>query len=64
MNPILIRHGEPSKYDHCEYGTLCKVMITPTERYDLYKQVSKDESEPIWNLVGTFGPEDEIDELI
>lgn len=63
MTPTLIRHGEPSKYDHCEYGTLCKVMVN-SDRYDLYRQMSKDESNPLWNLVGTFGPEDSIEDLL
>lgn len=45
--PQLIRHGKPNKYDHAAYGTLCKVIIEYKES-ELYKQVSTDPENPIW----------------
>ena len=55
---MLIRNAEPSKYDHAEYGTYCKVVVG--ESFDLYRQTSDREDEPKWEHVGFFHSTDEL----
>jgi hypothetical protein len=47
---ILNRYGEPNKFDHCPEGTICKVMMGANGEYVLYKQISPDEENPVWEL--------------
>jgi hypothetical protein len=51
---ILIRYGEPGKYDHGPYGTICKVIKGTTETCHVYVQLSLDESVPLWSFLGEF----------
>lgn len=51
---MITRFGEPSSYDHCQFGTLCKKLKVHMKDYDIYVQVSNNESNPEWELVGTF----------
>lgn len=53
-NVILIRYGEPSKYDHAVYGTICKVVKAHEPMFDIFVQLSQDEEAPLWNYVGAF----------
>lgn len=70
MVNMLIRHAEPSQYDHAAYGTVCKSIFSNTEDFNIYVQTSADESTPHWTLVGEFTPtseytiEEEVDKLI
>jgi hypothetical protein len=61
-NDILVRYGEPSKYDHGPYGAICKVIKAATEQFDIYVQLSQHESNPQWHFVGAFAiaPDDVI----
>lgn len=47
MPSIIFRHSPPGKYDHAPQGTLC-VVNEIGEDEATYKQVSKDESVPLW----------------
>jgi hypothetical protein len=55
MQHTLIRHGPPGKYDHCAYGTLCKTLLVASQ-YEMYVQISNDESMPVWQSVGVYSP--------
>lgn len=50
---LLIRYSQPGKYDHAPQGTECKIVIDE-RTYDLYRQTSSKEDDPIWDHVGTF----------
>lgn len=50
----LIRNGKPNKYDQAPQGTYCKTMNGLSDQYDLYQQISSNEDEPIWYLIGTY----------
>ena len=54
---MLIRCGEPSKYDHAPYGTLCKVNKPTSEGFELYLQAGNEESEPQWQKIGDYTAE-------
>lgn len=49
---ILIRNSEPGEYDQHPYGTACKIQRQET--YDIYLQVSHDEDNPNWELLGNY----------
>lgn len=49
---VLIRHGEPNKFDIADYGA--EIQIIGREDYTIYRQESKDPETPDWQLVGTF----------
>lgn len=49
----LIRRSEPTKFDLAPYGTQYKVFNNH-DGYDLYLQVSFDDDQPNWDLLGTF----------
>jgi len=51
---MLIRCGEPSKYDHSPYGTICKSVKMVDDKFEIYVQISDDDSSPIWEKVGIF----------
>jgi len=53
---ILIRHGEPNDYDIAPYGS--EINIIGKTDYTVYRQNSKDENKPNWELVGTYPLED------
>ncbi len=55
----IVRHGEPNSLDCLPMHTRCKVQVDK-DRYDLYIQMSSDETAPVWQLVGTF--ESELEE--
>lgn len=56
---IIVRYGEPSKYDQAPYGTLCKRIKTMSEAFEMYIQTSKNDTDPCWEKVGIFYPETE-----
>lgn len=49
----LIRRSEPTKFDLAPYGTQYKVFDNH-DNYDLYLQLSYNEDEPNWELLGNF----------
>jgi len=51
---IIDRYGIPTELDQFPYGTQCKVSNHHHNEYDLYLQVSDDEDNPEWDLLGTF----------
>lgn len=57
MENMLIRTGEPSKYDEFPYGTPCKVAKTMGDTFELYVQISHDDASPCWEKVGIFPTE-------
>jgi hypothetical protein len=61
VNNILIRYGEPSKYDHGPYGTICKVIKATNEMCDVFVQLSLDESMPAWSFLGAFAIDNDQD---
>jgi len=48
----IVRHGAPSKMDYAIYGSVCIVADHGNDTFDLYVQVSKNEEDPKWDLVG------------
>jgi hypothetical protein len=58
---MLTRHSQPSELDQHPYGTACKVNIQET--YDIYLQVSEDEDNPNWELLGNYNLTHEQDLL-
>lgn len=44
---VIIRHSEPNRYDHLPQGSICKVLAKDGS-WDLYKQQSPNEDNPIW----------------
>lgn len=44
---MLIRRTPPTKYDHHEYGALCKVVDTQGNE-EIYVQLSRDPENPLW----------------
>lgn len=52
--PVLIRHSKPTKYDQAPQGSTCKVLKVLCVEYELYKQISSDDENPYWELIGTF----------
>jgi len=55
MVPLtLVRYSKPCQYDQYPPGTLCKVVTTMCSQFDLYEQISIDENNPNWHLIGTF----------
>lgn len=61
MNNILVRYGEPGKYDHGPYGTICKVIKASSEKCDVFVQLSPDESMPTWSFLGAFAIDNDED---
>lgn len=53
-NSFLVRYGEPGKYDHSPYGTICKVIKGVSDICHIYVQLSRDETDPSWSFVGAF----------
>ena len=56
---MLIRTGEPSKYDEFPYGTPCKVAKTIGDTFEVYVQISHDETSPCWERIGIFSSDTE-----
>lgn len=56
---VLVRTGEPSKYDQSPYGTLCKKVKMMSDVFEMYIQMNKDDCNPRWEKVGIFSPETE-----
>ena len=52
MKTITIRYTAPSKYDHAEYGAVCRVVDGTTEQY--YIQASKKKDITRWMKSGDF----------
>jgi len=61
LENMLLRSGEPSKYDEAPYGTLCKTAKTLGDTFEIYVQLSLNEESPRWERVGVFSPETEHD---
>jgi len=59
MEKMLVRHDEPGKYDQAPQGTLCKSLKVHSVEFDIYMQISSQEDNPHWELVGRFRPETE-----
>lgn len=61
MDPLhLIRNGKPNKYDQAPQGSLCKVITALSGEYDIYKQISSNTDDPIWELIETFNKDSSI----
>lgn len=56
---MLIRTGAPCKYDQSPCGTLCKKVTSLSDKFEVYIQMSKDESKPCWEKIGIFTTETE-----
>lgn len=56
---MLIRHGEPSKYDYSPFGTICKCIKTLNDEFEIYVQMSNDEESPQWERLGIFSSSSE-----
>ena len=56
---MLIRFGEPSRYDQSPYGTLCKKVKMMSDIFEVYIQISEDDSKPCWEKIGIFSPKTE-----
>lgn len=56
---MLERFGPPNKFDHAPKDTELKVgnPDLPGNTFDIYRQTSDNESDPIWELVDTFTEE-------
>lgn len=52
MPKVIIRHSQPSKLDHAELGTKCHVLKHTKDTVDIYLQVSQQEDDPVWELIG------------
>jgi len=55
MQTVLDRKGQPSKYDHAPYGTICRVS-EDVEHPVFYIQRSSDEEHPQWEFMGPLIP--------
>lgn len=53
MPKEISRFAPPNNMDHQPYGTRCIVSIND-DYYDLYLQLSNEESEPVWEAMGRF----------
>lgn len=53
LHNIIIRSGEPTKYDHSPYGTICK-SVKGNGNFEIYVQINEDDSSPLWEKVGIF----------
>jgi len=51
---MIVRSGEPCKYDQSPYGTICKREKLMGEKIEIYVQISKNENFPKWELIGVF----------
>lgn len=51
--PMIIRHSKPSKLDQACFGTECKVVTTLSKEYDIYRQMSMNEENPLWVYIET-----------
>lgn len=54
MVNVIIRTGNPSKFDQNPFGTLCKTMDYRKNNYDLYIQINKNDANPSWQMIGSF----------
>ncbi len=50
---IILRYGEPSKFDEADFGTICKVKHLSHKNFDIYVQTNKDGT-PSWEYIDTF----------
>lgn len=48
---VLHRYGAPNKFDQCPLGTICRVTVGLDGDFEIYRQTSPDEENPIWELV-------------
>ena len=46
----ILRFGEPNQFDQEPYGTICVVKTSLNKEATRYKQVSRDEQHPHWEL--------------
>ena len=52
MPKVFTRFSEPSQLDTADQGTLILVMKDFPKRYELYKQISSNEENPVWIHMG------------
>ena len=52
---LIVRWGKPSKHDQLSYGTICQ-SLGRGDSFDIYVQMNEDDSNPLWEMVGTFSP--------
>jgi len=52
MPKVITRYSQPSKLDHAQTGTRCNVLKPSRDRVDIYLQVSQQEDDPVWELIG------------
>lgn len=48
---MIVRYGEPGKYDQADFGSGCKVLLLSHASFDLYIQTSKDVESPHWEFL-------------
>ncbi len=48
---VLNRYGKPGQYDTVPYGTICRVQSETLGQHDIYRQISNDENNPLWELI-------------
>lgn len=61
LENMLLRSGEPSKYDEAPYGTLCKTAKTMCDTFEIYVQTNLNSEAPHWEFVGVFSKESEYE---
>lgn len=54
---ILYRYGIPNKFDQAALGTICRAELGSDGQVEIYKQVSQDEENPLWELQDSKGYE-------
>lgn len=54
LEQMLVRCGEPSKYDHSPFGTVCMSSKNIDGKFEIHVQISSEESMPIWESLGIF----------
>jgi hypothetical protein len=48
---VITRRSAPNKYDQAPYGTRCVVVDDEKTILEHYKQISKDEENPMWEKI-------------
>lgn len=51
MDPLcIVRAAKPNKYDQAPKNSICKVVKALSNEYDIYRQLSSDNDNPIWEI--------------
>jgi hypothetical protein len=53
---IRYRYDAPNKYDQTEFGCIIRVN-TNDDKFDIYRNVSREMNDPIWEYEGNFTEE-------